>query len=100
MNAIRTAVLASTLAALGAAQAGEITQFPLEKSTLSRSEVRAGAHPPATVPGELYDGSRVGAHADGGVASIRSRAEVRAQARTAREMGDAARFNDLVGGGV
>lgn len=44
MNAIRTAVAAAALFTLGAAQAGEITEFPIAAtSTVSRADVQAEA---------------------------------------------------------
>jgi hypothetical protein len=95
MNTIRIGIAALTFAAFGIAQASEATEFPLEKSTLSRAEVQADAHAALAVPGEVYDGTSFGGSA-AMAASMKSRDEVRMQTLLARDMG--ARYGDYVGG--
>ena len=75
----RTTLAALAFAAVGVAQASEITEFPLEKSSASRADVQTQARDARTQPGELYDG----------------RLLERAQPTMAREtMRDAARITD------
>jgi hypothetical protein len=94
MNAIRTTFTALILAAAGVAQAGEITNFPLEKSIASRLEVQAAARTVRSGPGELYDGTQLAAKPM--PASTKSRDEVRMEARLGTL--DRVMQNDRVGG--
>jgi hypothetical protein len=97
MNTIRITFAALALAACGITQASEITEFPLEKSIKSRTEVQAEARGVRQAPGELYDGRHLGAKASV-MASMKTRDEVRMEARVARSMVNPAAANDLVGG--
>jgi hypothetical protein len=95
MHTVRTIAAALVLAATGLAQAAEYTEFPLEKSILTRAEVRADARHAPTMPGELYDGS---VHTMPAVQAMKSRDAVRQEARVAIRVMDPVMFNDRIGG--
>ena len=94
MNTFRITLAALALTAAGIAQASEITEFPLEKSTKSRAEVQADARTVRAQPGQLYDGSQLAHKA--APAMPKSREEVRMEARTATL--DRVMQNDRIGG--
>ena len=79
MNALRITLATLALAATGIAHASEITNFPLEKSVAARAAVQAAANTTHAQPGELYDGR----HFDAAPKTMKSREQVRAEARSA-----------------
>lgn len=87
----RIAFASLAFAAVGVVHASEATEFPLEKSVLSRAEVQAEARQARTMPGELYDGTQYETRMP--KLTTLTRAEVRMQALSARTRGD-----DYIGG--
>jgi hypothetical protein len=82
----RITLASLALAAVGAVHASEATEFPLEKSTLSRAEVQAEARQARSMPGELYDGTQYETRMP--TMTTLTRVEVRMQAQSTRTLGD------------